>query len=207
MVHVLSDRLSTQPINQRALRKSATSIRLVSILLAVYWGLVLPFICWGAWATPGHPHSSPHFVFFEPLHAAVQSAPITTAQLASLVSRLGSLCSRSVSEPPNAQTTGLATHQHNLTGAQQTAPPITEPASAGQSTPTLAIMLLVILIPLAAMTFLGWRRHVVSIVQMIFSSDVALPIPTPPPRVFITTPAGCWIQINNQTSMPHIRAS
>jgi hypothetical protein len=28
---------------------------------------VLPFICWGAVAAPGHPHRTPHFVFADPL--------------------------------------------------------------------------------------------------------------------------------------------
>jgi len=32
----------------------------------LYWALVLPFLCWGAWATPDHPHAHPHFVFSAP---------------------------------------------------------------------------------------------------------------------------------------------
>ncbi|MCC6456864.1 MAG: hypothetical protein IT328_18050 [Caldilineaceae bacterium] len=35
-------------------------------------GFVLPFICWGALATPGHPHRMAHFVFMTPpMHAEV----------------------------------------------------------------------------------------------------------------------------------------
>lgn len=34
------------------------------------WALVLPFICWGIWAEPGHGHAAPHFVF--------TAAPATT---------------------------------------------------------------------------------------------------------------------------------
>jgi len=37
---------------------------------AVIFGGVLPFICWGAWAQPGHPHSRPHLVFAMPEMAA-----------------------------------------------------------------------------------------------------------------------------------------
>lgn len=33
---------------------------------ALLWGVVLPFVCWGAWASPGHAHAAPHFVFVEP---------------------------------------------------------------------------------------------------------------------------------------------
>lgn len=34
--------------------------------MAFLWSLVLPFTCWGTWATPGHAHGGPHFVFTEP---------------------------------------------------------------------------------------------------------------------------------------------
>ncbi|MEZ4708719.1 MAG: hypothetical protein R3A44_16035 [Caldilineaceae bacterium] len=42
---------------------------LYKALLLFYVGLyafVLPFICWGAQATPGHPHANAHFVFVDP---------------------------------------------------------------------------------------------------------------------------------------------
>lgn len=32
----------------------------------VYLGLILPFVCWGAMGTPGHPHPVAHFVFAVP---------------------------------------------------------------------------------------------------------------------------------------------
>lgn len=34
--------------------------------IAFLWCFVLPFICWGAWAAPGHAHSGPHIVFAPP---------------------------------------------------------------------------------------------------------------------------------------------
>lgn len=40
------------------------------VLLGFYaalFGLVLPLICWGALAEPGHPHRFRHFVFAAPL--------------------------------------------------------------------------------------------------------------------------------------------
>lgn len=189
MARALYETQLTQSTNPPASRRWSPIQRLVSGLFAIYWGLILPFICWGAWATPGHPHSTPHFVFFEPLHAASQPAPVTTTQLASLVRWLGSLCSGMIGDPPDALKIGLTTHQHDLTGAPQSTSPATEPASAGRSTPTLAIMLLVIVIPLAAIMLFGWRRYLVRIVQMPVTSGVVLPIPTPPPRPFITAPA------------------
>lgn len=36
-------------------------------LYCVIFAFVLPLICWGAYATPGHPHRVPHFVFSTPL--------------------------------------------------------------------------------------------------------------------------------------------
>ena len=34
--------------------------------LVVLWAGVLPWLCWGAWGSPDHPHPSPHFVFAAP---------------------------------------------------------------------------------------------------------------------------------------------
>lgn len=46
-------------------------------------GLVMPFICFGAMAEPGHPHRFPHFVFVDPTLApsfAMQMMPATHAE-------------------------------------------------------------------------------------------------------------------------------
>lgn len=154
VVHVLSKRLPAEPINHRQGARRAIAIRLMSGLLALYWAVVLPFICWGAWATPGHPHSSPHFVFFEPLHTANQPAPATH------------------------------THTESARNAPQPALPASDPVNTGQSTPTLVIMLLVILIPSAVIMLFGWRRSALRVVQMLFPGDIVLPVSTPPPRPF-----------------------
>jgi len=34
--------------------------------LAVLWIAVLPWLCWGGWSNPHHPHPNPHFVFGDP---------------------------------------------------------------------------------------------------------------------------------------------
>lgn len=34
--------------------------------LAVLWIAILPWLCWGGWSNPHHPHPNPHFVFGEP---------------------------------------------------------------------------------------------------------------------------------------------
>lgn len=52
------------------------------------FAFVLPLICWGALATPGHPHGLPHFVFLAPQSNADaaahqhEDAPITQGSLA-----------------------------------------------------------------------------------------------------------------------------
>lgn len=41
--------------------------RTASVLFfVVLFAFVLPFVCWGAQATPGHPHARAHFVFLPP---------------------------------------------------------------------------------------------------------------------------------------------
>ena len=43
----------------------------------ILFACVLPFICWGAWAQPCHPHSRPHFVFLQPvLRSQRTAAPV-----------------------------------------------------------------------------------------------------------------------------------
>lgn len=46
--------------------RSITWQQWVVCAYVLIFGAILPFICWGAWAQPGHPHSRPHFVFLMP---------------------------------------------------------------------------------------------------------------------------------------------
>lgn len=48
--------------------------------LAILLAGVLPFVCWGSSADPGHAHALPHFVFAAPtLHAAMDVHPASHA--------------------------------------------------------------------------------------------------------------------------------
>lgn len=49
----------------------------LNFFFAGLFGLVLPFICWGVQAAPGHPHARAHFVFLAPEGHAPDSAPHT----------------------------------------------------------------------------------------------------------------------------------
>lgn len=40
--------------------------RLILGSFVVLWVGVLPWLCWGGWSNPHHPHASPHFVFAMP---------------------------------------------------------------------------------------------------------------------------------------------
>lgn len=56
---------------------------------ACFFVFVLPFICWGAVATPGHPHARPHFVFTAPeLTTGAPSAPLQRPTLTETLRRL-----------------------------------------------------------------------------------------------------------------------
>ncbi|GIK72889.1 MAG: hypothetical protein BroJett021_18770 [Chloroflexota bacterium] len=87
--------------------------------MAVIFGLILPFICWGAEATPGHPHMRAHFVFLAPVHNVrhAESNPTNAHDLLratanDLAIGVHDLCARpsaaqSRSTPPVSQSTPL----------------------------------------------------------------------------------------------------
>lgn len=59
------------------------SERLLRLLFAGLFGLVLPFVCWGAEATPGHPHARAHFVFMTPAQPNAQEIVRAAAEVLS----------------------------------------------------------------------------------------------------------------------------
>jgi hypothetical protein len=80
------------------------------VFYVLFLGAILPFVCWGAWAEPGHAHAGPHFVFATPrpaehvlpghdAHHAPESAdsvagqarPSSTLVIASLLLLLGAV--------------------------------------------------------------------------------------------------------------------
>lgn len=53
-------------------------LRTLHLFYAGLFAFVLPFICWGAQATPGHPHARAHFVFVDPpMSMMLESATAT----------------------------------------------------------------------------------------------------------------------------------
>lgn len=145
--------------------------RLVLGSYSALFGLLLPLICWGATAEPGHPHRYPHFVFAEPQHN-----PVAQPQ--------------AESHAAMHETAVSPAHQRGEHGTARTAtlPAVCsllpERAIAGRATPTLMLFSLLLL------TFLGeWlvRRldwpHFALWRHLSFPKTLALPVPLPPPRL------------------------
>jgi hypothetical protein len=135
------------------------------LFYAGYLALLLPFICWGTQATPGHPHAIPHFVFAEPTRSTVMTT--TGLDAAAFLATLGEddLCS---------STESLSLQQRASETAQ---------LPAGSSIPSLVVSLL--LLAAAAVTPLLSARLRQSAVRYWGDSLTGglLPaVPTPPPR-------------------------
>ncbi len=145
-------------------------------LLGLYVALfawVLPFICWGAAAEPGHPHRLPHFVFATPVLAtAVDHVPAEkTAE-------------KPVMAHPNAH--HGATHPA-VTAAENTPPVADKQPNAtvpGRSTPKLLLFSILLLILLGA-----WLVNRLDLPQFSlafchqFPASLVLAVPVRPPRL------------------------
>ncbi len=142
--------------------------RFIQWFYIVYFALGMPFICWGAVATPGHPHRLPHLVF------ALPAIGMPTRQ-----------------QPEAHLGHGQhgVTHLHQPSVAKQTVtsqppPPTGQPSDVtGRSTPDASA------ITLLALIFVGaWRFQWLP--QFLFAFNLGdlykrpfTPIPlTPPPR-------------------------
>ena len=141
--------------------------RLARLLGACFFAFVLPFICWGSVATPGHPHARPHFVFVAPeLTTGAPVAPLHRPTLTETLRRLAlaSWCGA-----------GAPTQEGLLDGGH---------AAAGQSIPAvLAVSLLAPFVLLAASLVLPRKLpHFALFLQSLWGRSFALRLSTPPPR-------------------------
>jgi hypothetical protein len=57
-------------------------LRGLHLFYAGLFAFVLPFICWGAQATPSHPHAKAHFVFVDPPMAVMLESTTETTPTA-----------------------------------------------------------------------------------------------------------------------------
>jgi len=128
--------------------------------LALLWAGVLPWLCWGAWGQPGHPHAAPHWVFAPP-----PTAPPPTA--------LPAYVAPTPIDP--AAPGHIHTHTHTHTHSHDSAPGPARPD-------TLLVALLLIVWPTAWV--IPWPRRLSRGRRgaPLYVATVWQRIPTPPPR-------------------------
>lgn len=140
------------------------------LFLALVYAFVLPFVCWGELATPGHPHKHVHFVFAEstPL-------PLTEPQLLQRVAAEGLHTSTNVQH--------TASHHPAVPNAPEDAKPAENSPVTGRSVPSTILASLVLL--------LSAQEPIVIYIGNLSSADapsmpalssIDISIPTPPPR-------------------------
>ena len=140
--------------------------RALQLFYAGLFAFVLPFTCWGAYATPGHPHAGAHLVFLAPPQP-VHAVPVAegAGAMGQLLARLGypSLC----------------------TGHGVGAPQVAETQlPAGRSLPALLVISLLapITLSLQLLPARPDRPHFSAWFAPLRFRALALAIPTPPPR-------------------------
>ena len=139
--------------------------------MAALFAFVLPFICWGALATPGHAHAGPHFVFAAPPEVRPQlPAKMTLAELIEW-NQSSNLCGAPL--PAVAQLGSLP-----ISGAP-----------AGHSVPKVLIGSLLFLLSLLAVQWLHLVQQPGFTILLRAPSGKQKPLPptVPPPRNFRTT--------------------
>ena len=138
--------------------------RLFMIAYALFLGIGLPFICLGAIAEPGHPHTAPHFVFAEPANDRLADVAAHALQLAT------------------ANDATVRFYELYLKPIQPDSQP------AGSATSSLLLFDVLTLTLLAAWTILRTdRRHCVELISQPFPKSVVVSLPIPPPRLVLCT--------------------
>jgi hypothetical protein len=142
----------TSPLHMRGPRWQAVLFGFYAALL----GLVLPLICWGALATPGHPHRTPHFVFIDPLIG--QSDPSAT--------------------PAAAHHHGGAMQtDEDVKDRQETRP-------VGRSSLSLLLFSILVFVVLGAWALQTIKQRSIALLHLPpFARSIGTPVPLPPPRL------------------------
>lgn len=150
------------------------------IVLGFYvalFALVLPLICWGALAEPGHPHRLPHFVFADPVLTVPDGHAARSGQPANATATQPALLRHGAQHGPQP----VAVQQARVLAVCSA---LADGVIPGRATPTLMVFSLLLLLFLAAWTirphdllhFATWQR--LHTPQARF-----LPVPLPPPRL------------------------
>jgi hypothetical protein len=128
--------------------------------------MVLPFICWGSWGVPGHPHPNPHFVFAE--IGNTQTFSFSTNSVQFQENRL-SVAGRYESQ--------LSLPIHHAEGAPE------NPSDVGRSVPdTSAFTILTLVLVAICSIQANFMPHFSPNRGNLFARQLVLFVPTPPPR-------------------------
>jgi hypothetical protein len=126
----------------------------------LYLALVLPFICWGALANPGHPHAGAHFVFATP--PGVHERQVYLATLENDICGNPALSGR-IPLPAFGNNAG-------------------EDGPAGQSLPATMMALLILAFFGTVAYWVRWMRQRVRLLAICAEARFQPNVPTPPPR-------------------------
>ena len=134
--------------------------RLLCAGFAFLFTLVLPFICFGAFAEPGHPHRMPHFVFAEPV-LSVDLLLEAQPPLPQMMNHEG----HAMAMPP----------EHVVNPKQQ--------QPVGRSASSLILFSILVLTSLGVWVLSRVdQRHIVEFSAALSFESATLAIPLPPPR-------------------------
>jgi hypothetical protein len=130
------------------------------------FAFLLPFICWGALAAPGHPHRTPHFVFADPaFNPATQSGKVITADQHSGAHPVTESTTESTTEP------GAICHL------------LPKGSVAGRAAPTLLLFSILLLLLTEMWTFKRLDHATVGCcLQSLLVQAPFIAVPLPPPR-------------------------
>ena len=159
---------SAPMFEQRTPFRLSLLVRTLHLGMAGLFAFVLPFICWGVMATPGHPHAGPHFVFAAPPEVRPPlPATMTMAELSEW-NQSSDLCGA-----PAHAVDGPSSHP--VAGAP-----------AGQSVPKVLIGSLLLLMPLLAAQWLPPTQPpgFSILLGTPARKQPSLPPTVPPPRNF-----------------------
>ncbi|MEZ4863094.1 MAG: hypothetical protein R3C14_17370 [Caldilineaceae bacterium] len=130
---------------------------------ACLFALVMPFICWGAMAEPGHPHKRPHFVFSDPMLGQTDQ-PVP-------------LC---LSATPAPMPSSSLHHQRTQQPSSSADPAM----PAGRAAPTLLVFSLLLLLTISQLEITRIDLYYrVRVITSIFARGCCLLVPVPPPRL------------------------
>ncbi len=126
----------------------------------LYLALVLPFICWGALANPGHPHQGAHFVFSVPPGVEAYATRVATLR--------NDICGNpKLSSQIPLPAFGSDAH---------------DDGPAGQSVPATVLAMLALAFLASAAYRVRWLQQSVQLSAYRIGPIFHPLIPTPPPR-------------------------